>query len=117
MSQWYRTARADVVTAGSRPTARPSVCAQVEQNCTMIRWFREADILRDPDRRGAPVDAVAIYAARDLMPGEELFMSYGASYGKRRTWDAAPAVHIRKSEVQPPCLLFSALPPDAWARV
>ena len=58
-------------------------------NTAFVRWFTVGDLFDEPPPnvgRRATADAIALYAARDLYDGDELFTFYGSEYP--RTWKA-----------------------------
>ena len=87
-------------------------------NVTFVRWFKVGDVLETPPEgiaRNASADSVAMYAARDLYDGEELFTFYGSGYP--RTWVTGRPSHISKSALGPPRLSAACVPSDAWSLV
>ena len=83
-----------------------------------VRWFRVGDVLETPPigiARNASADAVALYAARDLYDGEELFTHYGSGYP--RTWVNGRPSHISKRDLRPPHSSAACVPADAWSLV
>ena len=87
-------------------------------NVVFVRWFTVGDVLEEPPAgisRKASADSVALYAARDLYDGEELFTHYGSEYP--RTWVAGRCGHLVKKDILPPRLAAAYVPADAWSLV
>jgi len=68
-----------------------------QANCVFFAFYAARDIgVAGPG--GRPIASVAVYAARDLLPGEELFVHYGD--GKARDYDVGePAARLLKKEI------------------
>ena len=87
-------------------------------NVAFVRWFKVGDVLETPPdgiARNASADSVAMYAARDLYDGEELFAHYGSSYP--RTWVSGRPSQISKKDLGPPRSSAACVPADAWSLV
>ena len=90
--------------------------AGVDANCVFLRWFRIGDILSGPKADRGEVDLITLHAARDLLPGEELFASYGIGYS-HRTWPACATAQLNKSAAQKPCNGLRYVSADSWRMV
>lgn len=87
-----------------------------QANCTFMAFYKPSDIgiIRQP----GSIAFVALYAARDLAAGEELFVHYGND--KNRDYPVGlPAPNLNKADIPPteyPHHWLAGLPPhaDAW---
>lgn len=82
-------------------------------NCQFVAWWTAAEV--GLAINGAAV-AVAVHAAVDIAPGEELFVDYGKAYGPNRTYERGPAAphlykHLAESPASARARMQGILPP------
>ena len=90
-----------------------------EANCVFV-YFSKAKEIGAQRPKGKRVSAVAVYAARDLRPGEELFVHYGSSKARDYNVGEPASDPVYKYEIKPeeyPCAWLQPgcfAPMDGW---
>ena len=69
-------------------------------NCDFVAYSKESHVLAGGSSR-TPVEALAIHAMRDIAAGEELTLTYGASYQPFRNYECGepPESRVTQKEI------------------